>query len=110
MLSHAPASLTIPTRSFGMLEAPTLTALVTLIRLALRSTPSRERASIGAITLTTIAGGTEIRHCAAASAEKTADRLLELRTTLSRRTTSRAALWLHSVGLSTLSAVNPRLR
>ena len=49
-----------PARSFGVFEATTLTALVTLIRLALESTPSRECASIGAITLATIASGTEI--------------------------------------------------
>ncbi len=92
MVSHAPSIAGDPTRPFGVLEAPTLTALVTLIRLSLRSTSCRERASIGAITVTTITGGTKLRHCAAASAEKTADRLLEPRTTLSRRTTSRAAL------------------
>src|SRR5450631_2267653 len=96
MVSHAPASLTMPTRSFGVFEAPTLTALVTPIRLALRSTLSPARASIGAMTLATLASSTEKGHYVAASAEKTADCLLHRRTTLNRRTTSHAALMLHS--------------
>ena len=100
MLSHAPASLTIPTRSFGVFEAPTFAAFITPIRLALRSTPSHPRASIGAVALTTIASSTEIGHYAAASAKKTADRLLHRRTTLDRRATSHAALMLHSGGFS----------
>ena len=83
-----------------MLEAPTLTALVTPIRLALRSTPSRVRAHVGAIALATIACWTKIRHCAAANAEKTADRLLDWRRRLNRRTTSQAALLLHSFAFS----------
>jgi hypothetical protein len=109
MLSHAPASLAIPPRSFGVFAAPTLTALVTPIRLALRSTPSPARASIGARTLATIASSTEIDHYAAASAEKTADCLLHRRTTLNRRTTSHAALMLHSGGFyNVVNPVNPR--
>ena len=97
-----------PARSFGVFEATTLTALVTLIRLALESTPSRECASIGAITRATIASGTEIRLYAAASAEKSADCLSHRRTTLNRRTTGYAALMLHSGGSPTLSTANPR--
>jgi hypothetical protein len=110
MLSHAPASLTIPTRSFGVFQASTLTALVTPIRLALRSTPSPARASIGAIALATIASSTEIGHYAAASAEKTADCLLHRRTTLNRRTTSHAALMLHSGWFSDVVISQPSLR
>jgi hypothetical protein len=111
MLSHAPASLAIPLRSFGVFQAPTLTALVTPIRLALRSTPSPARASIGAITLATIASSTDIGHYAAASAEITADCLLHRRTTLNGRTTCHAALMLHSgvfrrCRQSTLAAVS----
>ena len=81
-------------------EAPTLTALVTSIRLALRSTPSRVRAYVGAIALATITCRTEIRGCTAASAEKAADGLLDRRTQLNRRTTNQTALLLHSFAFS----------
>jgi len=110
LLSHALASLTIPTRPFGVFEAPTLSALVTAIRLALRSAPSRERAFIGAITLTTIASGTEIRRYAAASTEKTANCLLHTRTTLNRQITGYAALMLHSDVFSDVVSIQPSLR
>src|SRR5450631_4092162 len=106
MLSHAPASLTIPTRSFRVFQAPSLAALVTPIRLALRSTPSPARAFTGAITLATIVGSTEIGHDAAANAEKTADCLLHRRTTLNRRTTSHA-LMLHSGEFSDIVVSQP---
>jgi hypothetical protein len=96
LLSHAPASLTISTRPFSVLEAPTLTALVTPIRLALRSTPSLVRAYVRAVALAAIACRTKIHYCAAASAEKAPDRLLDRQTRLNRRTTSQAALLLHS--------------
>jgi hypothetical protein len=100
LLSHVLASLTISTRPFSVLEAPTLTALVTSIRLALRSTLSRVRAYVGAIALAAITCRTKIRHCTAASAEKAADRLLDRRARLNRRTTSQDALLLHSFAFS----------
>ena len=87
-----------------------LTALVKLIRLALKSPPSRERASIRAITLAAIASYTNIRRYATASAKKTADCLLHRRTTLNRRATSHAALMLHSGAYSDVVSSQPSPR
>lgn len=108
MLSHAPASQTIPARSFDVFQAPTLSALITAIRPALRLTPRRTRTHNRTITLAAVASCAEIHRYAAARAEKTADGLLRRRTTLSRRTISKAALGRHYSGSPAPSSASPR--
>lgn len=109
MLSHALASLAIPARPLSVHQAPTLTVLVTPIGLALRPPPSRARTSSGAITLTAVAGSTEIHRYATASAEKTADCLFGRRTVRYQRAISLGSIP-HSDVFSVVVISPPSLR